>query len=262
MNMMIRYLFGFILILSTPSLALASDLSPHRNTNTNMVVLENDNGNGIQLTWVTQREQNTAGFEIWRSLTTDINDAAAVSSALLTSKGENGGSYEYLDSTTSVTIRYIYWLRETQNDGNTQFYGPVASLRSQPSAISLADFTAVLHSDRTAIQVRWQTGAESNTQGFQVLRSITGQREDAVMINVALIVSQGVQGGSYEYLDRSIISDLTYTYWIEELELDGSKHLYGPITTVSENGTHPAISVEGPVNLALHRVHLPLVIMN
>jgi len=268
-NGLVRYILGFILILSisTPSLALASGTAPHRNTELNQVVLDSfdaepdDNGNGVQIAWTTQSEQNTEGFDILRSLTTDVAEATVVSNALITSQGENGGSYEYMDASASVTVRYIYWLRERQNDGNTQFYGPIASLRSRPSAISLAGFKAVLQDDRTAIQVTWQTSAESNTQGFHVLRSITGQREDAVAINTDLIVSQGFQGGSYEYLDSSIILDFTYTYWIEELELDGNTNLYGPIITVSESGAHLAISVEGTANM-FYRVHLPLVIMN
>ncbi len=50
-----------------------------------------------------------------------------------------------------------------------------------PTAVTLASFTAKV--EGRGVRVAWQTALERNTFGFYVLRSVTGNRDDAVQVN-------------------------------------------------------------------------------
>jgi|GEM_PF-6569272 len=261
------WIFTFILSTFVPSIVFASeissiDISPQH---TNTVILTNfdatPNGDVVQLIWSTREEQNTISFQVFRGTTSDFTAATLVTNSSVSSLGENGGDYEFIDTSADVAIRYLYWLSEQQSDGGTQIYGPTASLvSSSPSAISLADFSATLQAEAGVAQVQWQTSSEMNTQGFWVLRSTTDQQEDAVRVNSEMIVSNGSQGGNYEYQDTSILADLNYTYWIEEQEQDGTTHIYNPITLIQDESLNLAIEVHSIDEAQQYRVMLPIII--
>jgi protocatechuate 3,4-dioxygenase beta subunit len=103
-----------------------------------------------------------------------------------------------------------------------------AGLVPTPQAIVLGSFTA--SRTATGVEVRWSTLAELNSAGFHVLRSTTGSRADAVRVTGALIPARGnsLRGAEYSWRDTNVQSGVTYTYWLEELELDGTTLIYGP----------------------------------
>jgi uncharacterized repeat protein (TIGR01451 family) len=103
-------------------------------------------------------------------------------------------------------------------------------ISANPTAISLASFTAVRQGD--SIVVRWVTTAEINTWGFHLYRSADGKRTSAVRVTPALIPGQGRgQGGaSYIWTDTAVDASLTYTYWLVESEISGATNEYGPAT--------------------------------
>jgi uncharacterized repeat protein (TIGR01451 family) len=98
------------------------------------------------------------------------------------------------------------------------------------TAISLASFTAVRRA--SGIAVNWVTTAEINTWGFHVYRSADGSRASAVRVTQAIIPGQGRgQGGAaYTWVDTDAQPGLTYSYWLQEVELNGTTHEYGPAT--------------------------------
>ncbi|NJP06540.1 MAG: DUF11 domain-containing protein [Chloroflexaceae bacterium] len=102
---------------------------------------------------------------------------------------------------------------------------------SQPTAIQLLNFSATQQAQGVAI--RWATGAEINTWGFHLLRSNDGSRASAVHVTSELIRSEGQRnsGAQYSWFDSTAVPGTTYTYWLQEVELDGSLIEYGPIST-------------------------------
>lgn len=100
--------------------------------------------------------------------------------------------------------------------------------QENPNAITLSSFTAAREGE--AVVVRWTTGAEVNTFGFHLLRSSTGNRADAVRVTNSLISSTGRdQGGaSYMWTDTTAAVGTAYTYWLQEVESDGTTNVYGP----------------------------------
>ena len=108
-----------------------------------------------------------------------------------------------------------------------------------PTAVDLLSFTAV--AQEQGLLVRWVTGAEVDTWGFHLWRSADGQRENAQRITPELILAEGKgQGASYSFLDPQVEPGRTYSYWLEEVEVNGRRLEYGPITGRLAPGEEPS----------------------
>jgi uncharacterized repeat protein (TIGR01451 family) len=109
----------------------------------------------------------------------------------------------------------------------------VTPIPSCITAVTLQSFTATRAGDN--VVVRWVTTAEDNTWGFYLLRSVDGHRDHATQVTPQLILGQGRgQGGAnYTWTDTAAAPGPVYTYWLQEVELDGTINEYGPATTAS-----------------------------
>jgi hypothetical protein len=78
--------------------------------------------------------------------------------------------------------------------------------------------------------VRWVTGAELNTWGFELYRSATGSRADAVKVTTSAILARGSASGGAEYSwsDTGAEAGVRYSYWLAERETGGTVNEYGP----------------------------------
>jgi hypothetical protein len=96
------------------------------------------------------------------------------------------------------------------------------------------------------VEISWVTGAETDTWGFRLLRSATANRSDATVVTPQVIPSQGRGGGgaTYAWLDASAIAGTTYSYWLQEIELNGTTIEYGPAAAIRPAATR-------------HRLYLP-----
>lgn len=103
-----------------------------------------------------------------------------------------------------------------------------ATIPFAPTAIALSSFTAT--AEGNAIVVRWVTSAEFNTWGFKLYRSTDGTRANAVLVTAQPILStgRGGLGASYEWRDTNVQAGQSYTYWLEEIELNGVTSEHGP----------------------------------
>ncbi len=100
-----------------------------------------------------------------------------------------------------------------------------------PTAIVLTSFTA--SQTGGGVTVRWATSSEINTWGFHLVRSATGRRADAVQVTAALIPGQGrgTAGATYTWADPTAVAGQRYSYWLQEVELSGAVHEYGPASS-------------------------------
>lgn len=82
---------------------------------------------GVLLQWMTDWEQGTWGFHLWRSQTANRAEATRVTPQLIPARGtyENGMAYHFLDTTVQPARPYAYWLQEVELNGNSNEYGPV-----------------------------------------------------------------------------------------------------------------------------------------
>jgi len=114
-----------------------------------------------------------------------------------------------------------------QDIANNQWDG-VNSIQD-PLVIELLDFVAA--PDAQGIRVQWKTGSETETWGFLLYRSTDTSWENAVRATPTLISGEGDerQGFVYTYIDVTALQNVTYRYWLQELEHSGMTHIYGPI---------------------------------
>jgi hypothetical protein len=134
-----------------------------------------------------------------------------------------------------------------------------------PIAIALDDFTA--RGGDGSVLIRWGTGSEIATEGFNLLRS-EGEFGEYVQINADLIPAQGgpSQGADYSFTDNDVVNGRVYWYKLQEVESDGTTNLFGPVSTLvgaagcaasdaeaSEIGTSSARPLD-----ALYPLSLPL----
>jgi uncharacterized repeat protein (TIGR01451 family) len=109
------------------------------------------------------------------------------------------------------------------------------------TAISLASFTATRRA--SGIVVNWVTTSEINTWGFHLYRNVDGRRTGAVRVTAMIIPGQGRgQGGAvYRWLDQDAQPGVTYSYWLQEVELNGTTYEYGPATAGSAPASQHSI---------------------
>ncbi|PKN72706.1 MAG: hypothetical protein CVU50_06100 [Candidatus Cloacimonetes bacterium HGW-Cloacimonetes-3] len=81
--------------------------------------------NYVQLQWVTQSETNCAGFNIYRGLSDDFQDAELLNFFIPATNTSQSQSYLYKDTELSEDGVYYYWLANLNLDGNTEYHGPV-----------------------------------------------------------------------------------------------------------------------------------------
>ncbi|WP_322820396.1 hypothetical protein [Chloroflexus sp.] len=99
---------------------------------------------------------------------------------------------------------------------------------SPPTAIVLTEFRLVASGN--GWDIVWTTGAEINTRGFLIYRSTAG-RDKAQLLTPIPIPARGstTSGASYRFSDTTALAGVDYSYWLVEIELDGTATEYGPL---------------------------------
>ena len=111
---------------------------------------------------------------------------------------------------------------------------------SGPTFVAMIGYSAVQGRDGK-LMLQWETGEEVNNLGFNIYREVGGSR---TRINESLIMGSGLTArpGTVMNAGRSYVwqaSGTNYkhaTYWIEEIDLNGSSVWHGPIDRVSADG--------------------------
>lgn len=77
----------------------------------------------IQIEWTTATEQNTAGFQLYRSTSPD-GEFVLITNEIIPSVGNSlsGGSYSYLDNDVTAGDTYYYLLEEIEYDNTVNQY--------------------------------------------------------------------------------------------------------------------------------------------
>jgi len=87
-----------------------------------------DSGPGVKVSWRTEVENNTFGFDVLRSTTGNLADAVKVNKLLVVAQGASA----YTVQDDGGALNNTYWLKETELDGNTRNYGPVTAMAQVP----------------------------------------------------------------------------------------------------------------------------------
>jgi hypothetical protein len=94
------------------------------------------NGDKLRVMWRTTSEIDAFGFAVYRSQTSNRNDAVLITSELISAKGS--GSYFVDDATADIGKHYTYWLQEIERSGAINEYPPTtyAPQQSVPAVVS------------------------------------------------------------------------------------------------------------------------------
>ena len=89
------------------------------------------------------------------------------------------------------------------------------------------------------VELRWSAALEVDTWGYHVWRSADSRRENAVRLTDNPVLAGSATGGVYIFADDSIELEAkpgerarTYTYWLQEVGLDGSLRDSGSVRLV------------------------------
>jgi hypothetical protein len=95
---------------------------------------------------------------------------------------------------------------------------------------------------------------ELETWGFHLLRSADDQQNHAIRLTDGPILARGRNGdgATYTWSDLTAQEGTAWYYWLQEIELDGTSHTYGPFSL-----SH--LSAAGGDDTSKRRVFLPLV---
>jgi hypothetical protein len=93
------------------------------------------------------------------------------------------------------------------------------------------------------VVVEWTTESEVDTAGFNLYRS-ESPGGLYIKINPELIPSSPdpILGGKYVYTDTNVVAGRTYYYKLEDVELDGTTTMHGPIEVVAEASSPSAFA--------------------
>ena len=168
--------------------------------------------------------------EVWRffalGTTLDLANPTATQNVTIVNGCGIGGTLELDTRPTYENVGTVVVPGATADDPS-HYCNPQA-----PTAIVLLALTA--NADDDTITLVWQTGVEENTVGFRLLRSVTGRRQDAAVMNAALVMAGAPQAANgtrtYRVTDAAVLHGVTYTYWLVEVDQTGGEHEFGPVT--------------------------------
>lgn len=107
-------------------------------------------------------------------------------------------------------------------DFTNQISGPgTISGAGLVTAVTFRGLTAARTS--AGVAIRWRTASEVDALGFHVYRQVGVKR---VRVNGRLISANG--RGAYSFLDRKVPKAKTVRYWVQVVNLDGTRRWYGP----------------------------------
>jgi len=132
----------------------------------------------------------------------------------------------YSSGTATVTVPGITALI---GDGSKAAKDWTFAEAEQTLPVELSSFTVSI-SNVNNVTLQWVTQSETNVSGYRIYRGTTDQLDNAEMLNVFVPATNTSQMQVYVVTDDEVYEDGTYYYWLENLDMDGSSTLHGPIS--------------------------------
>jgi len=138
----------------------------------------------------------------------------------------------------AVDNSYTIYLRAQDNSPakSVANWGPLSSYtivvaKGQPSlSVSLTSLTATAATE--GISVNWRTESEDNAYQWVIKRADENSGEDYQEI-AWLKAEGGTSAHDYSYQDQQVTPGVSYKYLLIQVDNDGSKITYGPISSVA-----------------------------
>lgn len=106
--------------------------------------------------------------------------------------------------------------------------------------VVLSAFNAVATA-QMFVNLQWTTESETNSLGFNVLRSTDNVIEHAQTVNYSIIPGTGTTTThNYNFVDDSVEPSTMYYYWLEMVNNDGTSSFSSYVTVTTNGQTPPA----------------------
>jgi hypothetical protein len=154
----------------------------------------------------------------------------------------------YLDEVRiSDTDRTVEWLKtehSNQSDPST-FYIVGDEEDPAPTAVDLVSFTATGQDEN--VLVEWETAQEVDNLGFNLYRSAElGGTYSKLNSRLIPGLLSSVTGKQYTYIDEDVTRSVLYYYMLEDVDLDGTRTMHGPICVDWDGDGQPDDYIEDP----------------
>ncbi len=109
----------------------------------------------------------------------------------------------------------------------------VTTLIEFPTAVNIGSFSASPTSQ--GVLLSWKTGGERHNLGFNVYRDSGGEKvrlNSSLIAGSALLMRETLQqhgAKTYGWIDRS--PTIGTSYWLEDVDLNGTRTMHGPVST-------------------------------
>ena len=109
--------------------------------------------------------------------------------------------------------------------------------------VELSSFTAIPTAEQY-ITLNWITQSETNLSGYRIFRSTESEISEATMLNVFINANNSSTQSSYSFTDDEVQTGITWYYWLQVVEMDGTNFFHGPVNVFlndSINENNPVI---------------------
>ncbi|HXI59936.1 MAG TPA: C25 family cysteine peptidase [Polyangia bacterium] len=165
----------------------------------------------------------------------------SLSKGAITSAIVAGGSFRSSGENAATTTAVSYVI------GGTSLHWAIAGIALKPasgSAIRLDHFAAYTAGDD--VDLRWRTGSEISNVGFNVYRDDGQSRfriNERPILGAALLTGAGISlAAGQRYGFRDVLnpgSAPAARYWLEDIDVNGSRTMHGPIIPLAEAPPSP-----------------------
>ncbi len=97
--------------------------------------------------------------------------------------------------------------------------------------VTLSHFSATMTAENY-VNLKWVSQTETGLMGYNVLRSADEDLSTARQICALIEATNTSQAQTYTYLDKDLVEDGTYYYWLQSVETDGSTNFHGPASVI------------------------------
>jgi hypothetical protein len=189
----------------------------------------------VNLLWTTESEFYNVGCHIFRSTDSDISHATQINDNMIHGNLGSGqtNNYSYFDNAVESGFTYYYWLRFLTTL-ETYIYSDSCVVTTLVLPAEITQFSGVYNIEQQRIKLQWTTASENNVLGFNIFRGYFDDFQNATQLNQAIIPGTNTSAvQNYEFYDTDVVQNMTYTYWVQTVDLSGLGFLFQPSLEIS-----------------------------